>query len=145
MKTVREIAVKVENAPGTLSAISELLGANGIPILAVTVQTEGDAGTVHLVVPEPDRIVSILEGAEYSPSIQEIIAAEIPHHPGGLNALLKSLRLAGVNIEYLYSFIGGHSGGDSSILLLGVNDLTKATDALSEEWIQIHGEELLAF
>lgn len=145
MKTVREIAVQVENAPGKLSAISELLGVNGIPILAVTIRTEGDSGAVHLVVPEPDRVVNILGGAGYSPSVQEIIAAEIPLHPGGLTALLKSLRLGGVNIEYLYSFIGSHSAGDSSILLLGVNDLTEAVDALSGEWIQLHGEELFTF
>ncbi|MEJ2718429.1 MAG: hypothetical protein P8182_15055 [Deltaproteobacteria bacterium] len=145
MKTVREIAVPVENAPGTLSAISELLGANGIPILAVTLRAERNSGSVHVVVPEPDRVANILEGAGYAPSVQEIIAAEIPLHPGGLNALLKSLRLAGVNIEYLYSFIGGNAAGDSSILLLGVNDLAEAVNALSEEWIQLHGEELFMF
>jgi hypothetical protein len=145
MKTVREIAVPVENTPGKLSAISELLWTNGIQVLAVTVRTDGESAAVRIVVPEPERVANILSGAGYLPSIQEIIAAEIPLHPGGLNALFKSLKLADVNVECLYSFIGGHSAGDSNILLLGVNDVTKAVGALSSDWIQLHGEELFTF
>lgn len=145
MKTVREVAVPVENTPGKLSAISELLWANGILVLAVSVKAEGDSATVRIVAPEPERVANILGGAGFLPSVQEIIAAEVPLHPGGLNALFKSLKLADVNVEYLYSFIGGHLAGGSSILLLGVNDVTKAVDALSNEWIQIHGEELFEY
>ena len=145
MKTVREVAVPVENTPGKLSAISELLGANGIHVLAVYVRAEGDSATVRIAAPEPERVANILGGAGYLPSVQQIIAAEVPLHPGGLNALFKSLKLADVNVEYLYSFIGEQPAGRSSILLLGVNDVTKAVDALSREWIQLHGEELFEY
>ena len=106
MKTVKEVSVKLENKPGTLSGICELLGAGGINILALTVRTDGDSGTLSFVATDPFRAVNILQSAGHSPSVHEIIAAETPHHPGGLNAILKPLRLAGVNVEHLYSCIG---------------------------------------
>jgi hypothetical protein len=142
MKTVKEVAVKLENRPGTLSEISELLASNGINILALTVRTEGPLGTLHFVVTDPTRVLNILESGGYSPTVQEILAAEAPHHPGGLNALLKPLKLAGVNVSHLYSCIGSHGAGDETIILLGVDNLAAAHDALEREWIRLYGEEL---
>jgi len=142
MKTVKEISIKIENKPGMLSEISELLGANGINILALTVRTEGKTGTASLVVTDPVMVVNILESAGYAPSVQEVIAAEAPHHPGGLNALLKPLKLAGVNVEYLYSCIGAQGCADRTVILLGVDNLAAAYDALAKEWIKLYGEEL---
>lgn len=142
MKAVEEVALRIENKPGTLSVISELLGANGINILALTIRAEGNVGMVNFVATDPSRVVNILKSAGYSPSVQQILAAETPHHPGGLNAVLKPLRRAGVNVEYLYSCIGFQGCGDRTILLLGVDKLAEAHDALEKEWIRLYGEEI---
>ena len=145
MKTVKEVSVKLENKPGTLSGICELLGAGGINILALTVRTDGDSGTLSFVATDPFRAVNILQSAGHSPSVHEIIAAETPHHPGGLNAILKPLRLAGVNVEHLYSCIGSSGCSVGNVLLLGVDNLAAACDALTREWIKLYGEEFYNF
>lgn len=145
MKTVQEISVKLQNKPGKLSEVSDLLGANGINILGLTVTTKGATGFLNLVATDPARVVNILESAGYSVTSQEILAAEVPHHPGGLNAIFKPLKLAGVNVEYLYTCIGCHGSGDGSIVLLAVDNLAAAYDALSKEWIKLYGEELYNF
>jgi hypothetical protein len=142
MKTVKEITVTLENKPGALSEISELLGAGGIHILALTIKTVGAGGTLSLVASEPSRVVSILESAGHSPKVRDIIAAEAPHHPGGLNAILRPLKRKGINVDCFYACISCYGAGDSSIILLGVNDPAGAYDALSSEWIKMYGEEL---
>jgi hypothetical protein len=142
MKTVKEIEIKLQNKPGALSEINELLGANGINIMALTLRTSGATGTLDFVASDPTRVVNILESAGYEPKLQEVLAVEAPHHPGGLHALLKPLKLAGVNIEYIYSCISSHGVGDRTIILLGVDNLSAAHDALTREWIQLYGEEL---
>jgi hypothetical protein len=142
MKTVKEVSVRLENRPGTLLEISELLAANGINILALTVRTEGQTGTLSFVATDPARVINILESAGYQAVTQEIVAAEAPNHPGGLHAMLKPLKLAGINIEYLYSFLGSSGSADHAILFLRVNDPAAARDVLSREWIRLHGEEI---
>ncbi len=142
MKTVKEIVVRLENRPGTLSEVSELLGGNGINILALTVRTEGDLGVMSFVSSDTVRAQNILRSAGYELTTQDVIAAETPHHPGGLNAILKPLKLANVNVEYLYSCIGSSGCGDRTILLLGVSDVPKAYQALKEQWIKLFGDEL---
>ncbi len=145
MKVVTDFAIKLENKPGALSEVSDLLGSNGINILALTVRTEGETGILNFVSTDPVRAAGILQGAGYSVTTNEILAAEAPHHPGGLNAILKPLRLAGVNVDYVYSCIGQHGAGDATIVLLGVDKLQAAHDALSREWIRLYGEELYNF
>jgi hypothetical protein len=145
MKFVQEISVSLTNKPGTLSEISELLSADGISILALTVRTEAEVGTLSFVATDPSRVVNILESAGYTPSVKEIVAAETPHHPGGLNAILKPLKLAGVNVDYLYSCVGPHGAGHSTVIMLGVDDPAGAHAALSKEWIRLYGDELYTF
>jgi len=142
MESVKEISITLENKPGALSEISELLGANGINMLALIVRTMGPEGTLSFVANDPSRAIGVLESAGHSPTIRDIIAAEAPHHPGGLNAILRPLKRKGINVEYLYACIGCKGAGDSSIILLGVNDLAAAHEALSREWIKMYGEEL---
>ncbi len=145
MKTVKEISIKLQNKPGTLSEVSELLGSNGINMLALTVRTIGAEGTLSFICNDPTRVVGVLESAGFPAAVQEVLAAEAPHHPGGLSAILRPLKRAGINVEYLYACIGCYGAGDSSIILLGVNDIAVAHEALSKEWITLYGEELYGF
>ncbi len=145
MKTVKDFAVQLENRPGALSEVSDLLGANGIEILALTARTEGQTGIMNFVSTDPVRAAAILQGEGYSVSTNEILAAESPQHPGGPATILKTLKLAGVNVEYLYSCVGSHGAGNATIILLGIDNLPAAHDALTKEWIRLYGEELYNF
>ncbi len=142
MKTITEVSVELENKPGTLSEMSELLGSNGINILALTITPRGNSATVRIVAGDPARVENILSSAGYAAEKQQVLAAKTPDHPNGLNAVLKPLRLAGVNVEHIYTCMDRHASGGSTIMMLGVDDLQKAHDALSKEWIQLYGEEL---
>ncbi|MFH1113201.1 MAG: ACT domain-containing protein [Pseudomonadota bacterium] len=145
MNVVKEISVKLENKPGALSELSELLSADGICIVALTVRTAGGEGMASFVATDPERAANILESGALAPGVREVLAAEIPQHPGGLNAILKSLKQAGVNIEYLYSCVGPHAAGNGTVIMLAVDNTAAAHDALSREWIRLHGEELYRF
>lgn len=145
MKTVKEISIRLQNKPGALSNVSELLGANGINMMALTARNVGDEVTLSFVCNDPARSVGVLESAGYPATVQKVLAAETPHHPGGLIAILKPLKRAGINVEHLYACISFHGTGDSSIMVLAVSDIAAAHEALSKEWITLYGEELYGF
>ncbi len=145
MKTVKEIAVGVENRPGALSELTDLLGANGINILGLTMRAEGAKGFLNFIATDPTKVINILESAGYHPELVDILATEAPHHPGGLSTILKVLKKADVNIDYLYTSIDQHGLGDRTVILIGVDKLQEAHDALEKEWIRTFGEELYNF
>jgi hypothetical protein len=139
MNTAKQIDLWLENKPGRLSEVSGLLGANGVSILAFYVVTEGDEGKLHFIADDPDRAMNVLKTAGYRAESREVIACEMPDHPGGLNALLKPLKSANINLDYIYPCIGT---GHETVLILGVEPINDAIKILEDNWIRILGDEL---
>jgi len=139
MKTVKEIDLFLKNEPGQLSRVSEVLGANGINILAFYVSTEGDQGKLRFVANDPEKAINVLKTAGYKINMQEVIACETPHHPGGLNAVLKPLKAAHINVDYIYPCIGT---GEMTVLIIGLGPVKEALKIMEDNWIRVLGSEL---
>ena len=139
MKTVKQIDLLLKNEPGALSGVSDLLGVNGINIIAFYVITEKDKGKLHFVANDPDKSINVLKTAGFEVKVQEVIACETPHHPGGLNAVLKPLKDADINVDYLYPCLGT---GDITVLILGLKPLEKALKIMEDNWIRVLGDKL---
>lgn len=139
MKTVKQIDLSLENRPGVLSAVSDTLGVNGINIIGFHVVTDVAEGTVRVIVNDPEKAINVLKTAGYGIDVKEVIGCEIPHHPGGLNAILKPLKEADINVDYLYPCM---STGSSAVLILGVSPVEKTLKVLEENWIRVLGDEL---
>ena len=139
MKTVKQIDLLLENKPGTLSSVSELLGANGINIIAFYVVTEGDVGKLHFIANDPEKAVNVLKTAGYSLTTADVLACETPHHPGGMSAILKPLKNANINVDYIYPCIGTK---DITVLVLGMGPLEESVKIMEDNWIRVLGEEL---
>jgi hypothetical protein len=139
MKTVQQIDLALKNEPGQLSEVSDLLGSNGINIIAFYVSTRGDEGRLQFVANDPEKAVNVLQTAGYTLQTAQVLACETPHHPGGLNAVLKPLKKAGINVDYIYPCLGT---GDITVLIIGVNPVKETAAILAENWIRILGPEL---
>lgn len=139
MKTVKEIDLVLKNEPGQLSLVSEVLGANGINIIAFYVSTEGEEGRLRFVANDPEKAINVLKTAGYSPKVKEAVACETPHHPGGLNAVLKPLKAANISVDYIYPCLGT---GDMTVLIIGVKPLKEALKIMQDNWIRVLGKEL---
>jgi hypothetical protein len=139
--SVKQISVSLENVPGKFLEVSELLGAEGINIRAISVADTSDMSTVRFVTDSPDKTVNVLTSHDYSVRQTEVIAVEVPDHPGGLQAVLKPLRAADINVLYLYPFLGrGESG--QPIVIVGVNKTEEAVELLGKNWVHTFGKEI---
>jgi hypothetical protein len=139
MTTVKEIYLILKNEPGQLSTISDLLGANGINIIAFYVTTVKDKGTLRFVSNDPEKAINVLKTAGYKIEVNEVIACETPHHPGGMNAILKPLKSANINVDYIYPCIGT---GNITVLIMGVGSAEETLKLMQDNWIRVLGEEL---
>ena len=139
--SVRQISVSLENVPGKLLAISEYLGAEGINIRAISVADTSDISTVRFVVDDPDKCVNVLRSHGYSLRETDVMAVEVPDHPGGLQAILKPLKAANINVLYLYPYLGRRESGQP-IVIVGVNQTEDAANVLKKNWVQTLGREI---
>ena len=141
---VKELNVLLKNEPGQLSIVSEILDANGINIIAFYVSTKGKEGSLRFVANDPDKAVTVLKARGYKLRVTEVIACETPHHPGGLNSILKPLKKEGINVAYIYPCISCGGAEDTAILILGVAHANRERmlAVLKDNWIRILNEEL---
>lgn len=137
---IKQISVSLDNIPGALSLVSEILGNEGVNIRAISVADTADISTVRFVVDEPSKAINILKTNGYSVKETDVIAVETPDHPGGLNAVLKPLKDAKINVHYLYPFLGRVS--DQAIVILGVDKTDEAEKVLQQNWVHTVGTEI---
>ena len=138
---VKQISVTLNNVPGTFLGISECLGDEGINIRAISVADTSKISTVRFVTDDPVKTANVLKSNGYKTHIDEVIAVEIPDHPGGMRAVLKPLNAAKINVLYFYPFLG--RGEDwQPIVILGVDRTEDAVEILHKNWVKTFGDEI---
>lgn len=141
--SVKQISISLENVPGKFLEVSERLGTEGINIRAISVADTSDVSTVRFVADAPEKCINVLRSHGYSVKETDVIAVEVPDHPGGLQAVLKPLNGANINVHYLYPFLGrGESG--QPIVILGVDKTEEAVKVLKKNWVHTFGKEIYA-
>ncbi|HEY3277023.1 MAG TPA: ACT domain-containing protein [Syntrophorhabdaceae bacterium] len=137
---ITQISIVLDNVPGAMAKVSELLGREGVNIRAISVADTSDISTVRFVVDDPVKAINILNANSFTTKETDVLAVETPDHPGGLNAVLKPLKEAGINVHYLYPHLG--RAGGQAIVILGVDKIEKAQKALKQNWIRTLGKEV---
>ncbi len=138
---VKQLSVSLENAPGKFLHVSERLGVEGINIRAISVADTSDISTVRFVTDDPPKTANVLRSHGYSVKETDVIAVEVPDHPGGLQAVLGPLKRTNINVLYLYPYLGrGESG--QPIVILGVDKTKEAIEVLKKNWVHTFGDEI---
>jgi hypothetical protein len=139
--SIKQVSVILENVPGMFLAVSECLGREAINIRAISVADTSGTSTVRFVPDNPEKTLSVLRANGYKVVENDVLAVEIPDHPGAMQAILKPLREANINVLYFYTFLGrGESG--QPIVIIGVDRTGDAADALKKNWVHMFGKEI---
>lgn len=127
---IKQVSVFVENQPGRLESILEVLEEKKISIRALSVSDTAEFGIVRMILEDPELGLESLRGAGFTSRMDWILSAEIPDVPGGLlKTVAKPLADAGVNLKYCYAYIE-QTGGDKAMVVLKVDDIEKAEQVL---------------
>lgn len=136
---VRQISVFIENQPGKLAEFSELLGREGIDLVALSIADTTNFGILRCIVCDWQRASDIITAAGYTATVTEVLAVSVPDRPGGMAAAIRALTDAGISIEYLYSFV--RAAGDHALLIFRVEDLQRAAQVMRDSGIALITEE----
>lgn len=102
----RQIAVFLEDVPGTLSEVSALLGRHGVNIYALSLAEGIGHGYVRMVVDKPDEALQALRAADELVMEREVLLLELSNSPGALGEVTRRLAEAKINLEYAYCAAG---------------------------------------
>ena len=129
MQIAKQLALFLENRPGTLARVCDALSAEKINIYAITISDTVDHSVVRMVVSDPDRALHLFE--EHGTLVVEtdVLMLEGDNKPGSMARIAHRLAAAKVNIEYAYCATTPDS--KKGLLILRVNNPTKALKALN--------------
>ncbi len=137
---VKQISVLLGNVPGSFARLTHILDSEDISTKAVSAASTAKDSTGRLVVNDPDRAAAVLKSFNFNFEVTPVLAAEVPLHTGGMNAILKPLAKGDINIHYLYTTI--NRIGKETIVILGVDKPEEARKILAENWISLIDEEI---
>ena len=140
---IKQISVFLENRPGMLDAMTKVLADAGIALRALSLAETKDFGIVRMIVDDVYETATVLKDNEYISSMTPVVAVMIPDVVGGLNKVLTVLTAANVNLEYMYSTLAGKGSG-SAYMILRVEDVKKAEEALREAGFKLADQESIS-
>ena len=103
--TIDQISVFVENKPGRLAEITEILGEANVDLRAMSIADTSEFGILRIIVNEPQTALEVLKKEGCVVSITPVLAVEIEDKPGSLASIVRILADEGVSVEYMYAYI----------------------------------------
>lgn len=123
---IKQISVFLENAPGTLRELTELLGKANIDLMAISIADTQSFGIIRIIISSEqiDPAMDLLKANGYIAKVNNVICAEVEDRPLGLCELLDVIDKAGLSVEYMYSFM--RPAGENAHIVLRLSDKQKA-------------------
>lgn len=138
--SVKQISVFLENKPGMLHTMTDVLAQNNIDMRALSLAETNDFGIVRIIVDDVYNATTVLKDAGFVHSVTPVLGVSIPDEPGGLNRVVAVLTDAQINVEYMYAFLGGKDV-NHAYMIFRVQDLKAATAALAAKGVKCIDQE----
>jgi hypothetical protein len=132
MSTSKELAIRMEDRPGTLAKHCKTLADHKVNILGLqSIPAEGKS-LVRMVVDNPTNAKKALDSEHVSYTETEVAQVKLPNRPGELGRAASQLGQANINIEYAYC---GLDATNSPVMFFGVKDVSRAVAVLDKSAI----------
>ena len=131
--TIKQLSVFLENREGRLDEVLQMLGANDVNIVALSLADTADYGMLRMIVSDPVKGKAVLKEAGITSKLTDVVALRVPHAAGSLSKAMHELMVGGVNIEYMYAFA---NGADASAVMKS-DDPEKVVTILRENGFDV--------
>jgi hypothetical protein len=119
-----ELALRLQNSPGALARVCDLLSTERVNVIALSLETNG---TLRLIVDNPVHAKGVLAERHYEVSERSALVVQVGNDPGALAAVARLLAASGVNLDYVYAT--AREGQPTAIVVVGVPDAMRVAAA----------------
>jgi len=130
MQITKQLAVFLDNRPGTLARLADALAEAKINIYAITTSDTVDHSVIRMVVSDYREAMRLFEEHGTLVVEDDVLMIEGSNKPGALALIARKLAAAKVNIEYCYS--ATPPSAKSGLLIIRVSNPAKALKALNQ-------------
>lgn len=103
--TIKQLSVFLQNRPGHLAEITDIIRNNNINIKGINVSEGNEFGIVRLIIDDIHKTKELLEEQGYLCRIQNVLAIEPEDRIGLMADIFNALAEEKINVNYIYSII----------------------------------------
>ena len=129
MQITKQLAIFLENRPGTLARVCDALAEAKINIYAITTSDTVDHSVIRMVVSDPRKALLLFEERGTLVVEDDVIMVDGDNKPGSLAKIAHRLAAAKINIEYCY--LATSPDAKKGLLILRASDPRKALKVLN--------------
>ena len=129
MQITKQLAIFLDNRPGTLARVCDTLAENKVNIYAISTSDTVDHTVIRMVVNDYRKALQIFEEHGTLVVEDDVVMVEGDNKSGSLAKITHKLAAAKVNIEYAYCATPPNAR--KGLLILRVNNAEKALKALN--------------
>jgi hypothetical protein len=129
MQITTQLALFLENRPGTLARVCDALAAEKINIFAISTSDTVDHSVVRMVLSDAQKALNLFEAHGSLVVETEVLMIDGDNKPGSLAQIAHKLADAKVNIEYAY--FATNPDAKKGLLILRASNPQKALKALN--------------
>ena len=129
MQIAKQLAIFLDNRPGTLARVVDALAEAKINIYAISTSDTVDHTVIRLVVDDYRKALNVFEAHGTLVVEDDVLMVEGSNKPGSLAKIAHKLADAKVNIEYAYC--ATHPTEKKGLLILRVADAKRALKVLN--------------
>jgi len=128
-----QISIFVENKPGRIERVAEIMAKANVNIRAFTVMGTYEYGVMKFLVDKPSTALEALKAHGISANKRQIIAILMDDRPGGLHRVAKIFGQRKINIDDAYGFV--IEDKKRAVMVVDVEKIAEAEKILKEEGI----------
>lgn len=121
---ISQVSVFLENKPGRLEEVLQILYDNEINLRSISVAETSDYGIFRLILDKPKEAVERLKSAGFVVKETDVIGLEINDTKGAMLNVIKEFAANDISIEYTYSCLPIDS--HKVIIILRVDEMERA-------------------
>jgi hypothetical protein len=129
MQITKQLAIFLDNRPGTLARLADALAEAKINIYAIATSDTVDHSVIRLVVSDYRRALHVFEEHGTLVVEDDVLMIDGSNKPGELAQIAHKLAKAKINIEYCYSATPGEA--KKGLMIMRVSDAPKALKVLN--------------
>jgi hypothetical protein len=127
VRVLKEFDVYVQNKPGELAKVCEMLGNQGVNIKAIASERALDRPMIKIVTDDETTAKAALARSGILFDLRDVVAVKMPDRPGELGKTARKLARAMVNVDSIY--ILGRDGSNT-VIAFTVDNIQKAESVL---------------
>lgn len=112
---IEQLAIFVENRPGSLRRVTRILDESNVKICGISSVDTPEFGILRLIVDDPETAKNHLEEEGFAVKVSDVIAVDMGDQ-SPLDRLLTVCQESNINVGYIYSALGKDSGHATFIL-----------------------------